>query len=58
MTFHDLLDRLDLEDRSILALRLISDMDFQEIANLTGSGLSAVKMRYKRALEKLKPYIE
>lgn len=58
VTLHGLLDRLDLEDRSILALRLISDMDFQEIANLTGSGLSAVKMRYKRALEKLKPYIE
>lgn len=57
-SFHHLIAHLGEEDRSVLALRLISDLDFNDIAAITQSGLSAVKMRYKRALEKLKPLME
>lgn len=57
-SFNGMLACLSLEGRSILALRLISDLDFPETANITGNGPSAVKMRYKRALEKLRPLLE
>lgn len=52
--FHKLIASLPEEDRSVITLRLISEFEFQEIAEITGTGLSAVKMRYKRALDKLK----
>ena len=50
---NDWLDKLNLEDRSIVVFRVAGDLEFQEIADITGNKLSAVKMRYKRALEKL-----
>ncbi len=56
--FYQLLTHLEEEDRSVIALRLISDLEFKDIASITGAGLSAVKMRYQRALKKLEPYIE
>lgn len=48
-----LLNQLNMEDRSIIIFRVVSELEFQQIAEITGLKLSAVKMRYKRALEKL-----
>ena len=44
-------------DREILLLRFVAELEFQEIADIMSMGLSATKMRYKRALEKLKKHI-
>jgi RNA polymerase sigma-70 factor (ECF subfamily) len=45
-------------DREILVLRFVAELEFQEIADIMRMGLSATKMRYKRALEKLKLHLE
>lgn len=44
-------------DREILVLRFVAELEFQEIADIMSMGLSATKMRYKRALEKLRKHI-
>lgn len=44
-------------DREILVLRFVAELEFQEIADIMRMGLSATKMRYKRALEKLRKHI-
>ena len=44
-------------DREILVLRFVAELEFQEIAGIMSMGLSATKMRYKRALEKLRKHI-
>jgi len=41
-------------DREILVLRFVAELEFQEIADIMRMGLSATKMRYKRALDKLR----
>ncbi|SFM39794.1 RNA polymerase sigma factor SigX [Halopseudomonas yangmingensis] len=41
-------------DREILVLRFVAELEFQEIAEIMHLGLSATKMRYKRALDKLR----
>jgi RNA polymerase sigma-70 factor (ECF subfamily) len=41
-------------DREILVLRFGAELEFQEIADIMHMGLSATKMRYKRALDKLR----
>ncbi|MDY7564450.1 RNA polymerase sigma factor SigX [Pseudomonas sp. RTC3] len=41
-------------DREILVLRFVAELEFQEIADIMYMGLSATKMRYKRALDKLR----
>ncbi len=52
--FDRLLSSLNLEERSILALRFVDDLGFPEIAGHLGLKLSATKMRYYRALDKLR----
>lgn len=47
------LDKLSIEERSIVVFRIVSDLRFSEIAEIVGQNLSTVKMRYKRALEKM-----
>ena len=37
-----------------LVLRFVAELEFQEIADIMHMGLSATKMRYKRALDKLR----
>lgn len=44
-------------DREILVLRFVAELEFQEIADIMRMGLSATKMRYKRALEKLRKHV-
>jgi RNA polymerase sigma-70 factor (ECF subfamily) len=41
-------------DREILVLRFVAELEFQEIADIMNMGLSATKMRYKRALDRLR----
>jgi hypothetical protein len=45
---------LDESDRQILVLRYEDQLSFAEIAAKLGAGLSAVKMRHVRALERLR----
>lgn len=53
-----LLSHVNPIDREILVLRFVAELEFQEIANIMHIGLSATKMRYKRALEKLRDQID
>lgn len=41
-------------DREILVLRFVAELEFQEIADIMHLGLSATKMRFKRALDRLR----
>ena len=41
-------------DREILVLRFVAELEFLEIADIMHMGLSATKMRYKRALDRLR----
>lgn len=43
-------------DREIIILRFVAELEFQEIASIMHLGLSATKMRYKRAIDKLKKH--
>lgn len=56
--FQSMLADLNLEERSIVALRFVNDLGFAEISAHTGLKLSATKMRYYRALEKLRNHHE
>lgn len=48
-----LLDLLSLEERSIVVFRMTGNLEFSDISQILDVKLSAVKMRYKRALEKM-----
>ncbi|WP_077339173.1 sigma-70 family RNA polymerase sigma factor [Pseudocolwellia agarivorans] len=48
-----MLARLSLEERSIVVFRIAGDLEFNDIALIVEQKLSTVKMRYKRALEKM-----
>ncbi len=41
-------------DREIIILRFAAELEFQEIAGIMHLGLSATKMRYKRAIDRLR----
>lgn len=47
------LGKLSIEERAIVVFRIVSDLQFNEIAEIVGQNLSTVKMRYKRALKKM-----
>ena len=49
-----MLKELAAEDKAVVCLKILEDMEFQEIAEITGLSVSATKMRYYRALEKVK----
>lgn len=51
--FEAMVAELNLEEQQILSLRFVGDLPLAEIAQVMG-GLSATKMRFYRALEKLK----
>jgi len=48
-----LLQSLSIEERAIVVFRITSDLEFNDIALVVDQKLSTVKMRYKRALEKM-----
>ncbi|WP_205340625.1 RNA polymerase sigma factor SigX [Denitrificimonas caeni] len=41
-------------DREIIILRFVAELEFQDIASIMHLGLSATKMRYKRAIDRLR----
>jgi RNA polymerase sigma-70 factor (ECF subfamily) len=47
------LAKLSIEERSIVVFRIVSELQFSEIADIVDQNLSTVKMRYKRAIEKM-----
>jgi len=47
------LAKLSVEERSIVVFRIVSGLKFNEISEIVDQNLSTVKMRYKRALEKI-----
>jgi RNA polymerase sigma-70 factor (ECF subfamily) len=52
------IERLDAADREVLGLRYLDQLAFDEIAAVLEIGLSAVKMRHLRALERLRNILE
>lgn len=55
---HALLAGLPPEQREALVLRYTEDLTFDEMATLTGVGISALKMRVRRALDRLRALIQ
>jgi|SRR5690349_14939664 RNA polymerase sigma-70 factor, ECF subfamily len=51
------LARLAPEYREAFLLKHVDDLDYAQIAELTGAGVSALKMRVKRAREQLQRYL-
>lgn len=47
------LARLNPEQREAFLLKFVDDLEYEEMARLTGAGISALKMRVKRAREQL-----
>lgn len=50
------LSNLNSEEQEIVKLKIWEEMKFEEISEITGLGLSGVKMKYYRSLEKIKVY--
>ena len=50
----DVLESMEEGEREILMLKFASELEFQQISEVLGIGLSAAKMRYYRALEHFK----
>lgn len=51
------LARLAPEYREAFLLKHVEDLEYEEIAGLTGAGVSALKMRVKRAREQLQKFL-
>lgn len=51
---HNLLSKLSLEDRTILAMKYMGEYTYEEIAITCDIGVSAAKMRVSRLIEKLR----
>lgn len=47
------LDRLDPEQREAFLLKHVDELSYEEMVEITGAGVSALKMRVKRAREQL-----
>ena len=52
------LARLAPEYREAFLLKHVEDLEYEEIADLTGTGVSALKMRVKRAREQLQRFLK
>jgi RNA polymerase sigma-70 factor, ECF subfamily len=52
------LHRLDPEDRSLVALRYLADLDSTEIGSLTGRSASGVRTRLSRVLDRLRKELD
>jgi RNA polymerase sigma-70 factor (ECF subfamily) len=49
-----LIGRLPLEQREVFLLHFVEDLSYDDIAALTGLGVSALKMRVSRGLDRLR----
>ena len=52
------LDRLDVRQREAFLLKHVEELSYDEMAELTGVGISALKMRVKRACERLRELLQ
>ena len=52
------LDALPAEQREAFILKHVEEMSYEEMADVTGAGVSALKMRVKRACERLRELLE
>jgi len=52
--FGQLIKGLNYQERQILSLRFLAELDLKEIASIVGLALSATKMKYYRSLDKIK----
>lgn len=52
------LGRLDADQREAFVLKHVEELSYEEMAELTGHGISALKMRVKRACERLRLLLE
>lgn len=52
------LDRLDVDQREAFVLKYVEELSYDEMAELTGVGVSALKMRVKRACDRLRELLE
>lgn len=51
-------DQLDVEQREAFLLKHVEDMSYEEMAVLTGASVSALKMRVKRACDRLRTLLD
>jgi RNA polymerase sigma-70 factor, ECF subfamily len=54
VAIEDALARLPLDQREAFVLKYVEGMEYEEMAEVTGAGVSALKMRVKRACERLR----
>lgn len=52
------LAQLDVDQREAFLLKHVEDLSYEEMAEITGVGVSALKMRVKRACERLRAMLE
>jgi RNA polymerase sigma-70 factor (ECF subfamily) len=52
------LDRLDADQREAFLLKHVEDLSYEEMAEVTGAGVSALKMRVKRACGRLRSLLQ
>ena len=52
------LARLDADSREAFLLKYVEELSYQEMAEITGCGISALKMRVKRACDRLRDLLE
>jgi len=52
------LDQLDVDQREAFLMKHVEQLSYEEMAEITGEGISALKMRVKRACENLRELLE
>ena len=52
------IDRLPVEQREAFVLKYVEELSYEEMSDITGAGISALKMRTKRACERLREIME
>lgn len=52
------LNKLDEDQREAFLLKYVEELDYEEMSRITGVGVSALKMRVKRAREQLRVVLE
>lgn len=52
------LNQLDLEQREAFVMKYVEELSYEEMAEITGAGISALKMRVKRACSRLREMLE
>jgi RNA polymerase sigma-70 factor (ECF subfamily) len=52
------LDRIDVDQREAFVMKHVEELSYEEMAEITGVGISALKMRVKRACARLRELLE